>query len=265
MKNCRLLVLLLLAAAARGQSGDIRGIKIKRSGLDAQTKTLSLTFINDRAADVTAYHYCFTVLFTDSRQAEKQCELIDAQTSVLEMKAARKARPWLPEMTELSPSGNVVHPGEERTIEKHIGYGGAIVAGSISIDEVAWADDTFEGDAEPIVEERIAEFQERQFVSRTVRDSLSGAGPMIITSAIAALQQELKEAEKDGCFACQLKRVQVLMNAILHLKQPERHIGKEKEYVPDDQAKFLKEFLARHDSLTAEHAKHISLRKADEQ
>ena len=68
MKNCRLLVLLLLAASASGQTTDIHGLKIKGPAFDATTMTLSLTFINDRAADVTAYHYCFKVISTDPKQ-----------------------------------------------------------------------------------------------------------------------------------------------------------------------------------------------------
>ena len=72
MKNCRLLVLLLLAAAACGQTADIHGLKIKESGFDATTMTLSLTFINDRAADVTAYRYYFKVLSKYSKQKIEQ-------------------------------------------------------------------------------------------------------------------------------------------------------------------------------------------------
>src|SRR5437588_10677975 len=139
----RPLMFLFLAAAAFGQTSDISGIKIKQSDFDAQAKTLSLTFINDRAADITAYHYCFTVQSTDYYgQIRQECRLIDTRTAKLEMKAAKKARPWLPEMTSLAPSENVVHPGQERRIEERIWYSGTIVGGSISIDAVAWADDT---------------------------------------------------------------------------------------------------------------------------
>jgi hypothetical protein len=243
----------------------MRGIKIKQSGFDAQTKTLSLTLINDRAADITAYHYCFMVISTDSRQTRKQCRLIDALTSVLEMKAARKARPSLPDITLLGPSENVVHPGEERTIEERIGYNDTIVNGSISIDAVAWSDTTFQGSAQFIIEERTAELQERQFVSRIIKDSLLGGQAPMVTSVIAALQQEQQEANKDGCFACQEKRTHVLMEAIDNLQQPGRHMGNPKEFVPDNQREFLKQFTVRHDSLSEEHAKHISLRKVDEQ
>lgn len=265
MKNCRLLVLLLLAAAVRGQTADIHGLKIKESGFDAKTKTLSLTLINDRAADITAYHYCFTVLSTDSKQTRKQCKLIDALTSVLEMKAARQARPSLPEITLIGPSQNLVHPGEERRIEEQIGYNGTIVSGSISIDAVAWSDDTFEGAAQFIIAERTAELQERQFVSRTIKDSLLGSQEPMVTSVIAVLQREQQDVSKDACLACQEKRTHVLMNAIYHLQQPERHLGSTKEFVPDNQREFLRQFLFRHDSFSEEHAKHVSLRKADEQ
>jgi len=88
MKNCRLLVLLLLAAAACGQTADIHGIKIKQSAFDGTTMTLSLTFINDRAADVTAYHYCSKLISTDPKQTREQCVLIDAH-AVPELGSAR--------------------------------------------------------------------------------------------------------------------------------------------------------------------------------
>ena len=55
------------------------------------------------------------------------------------------------------------------------------------------------------------------------------------------------------------------MDAIFHLQQPKRHMGDTKEFVPDNQREFLNQFLIRHDSLSEEHAKHVSLRKADEQ
>jgi hypothetical protein len=264
MKNCRLLLLLLLAAAAFGQTSNIHGIKIKESGFDAQAMTLSLTFINDRAADVTAYHYCFKAIATDPKQTSEHCELIDALTPVLEMQADKRARPGL-NFALLGPRGNVVHPGQERRIEERIPWSGIFIGGSMSIDAVAWSDDTFEGSADSIVEERTAELQEREFVSRTVKDTLSGSQEPMVASVIAVLQQEQKEGGKDGCLPCQEKRTYVLMYAIFHLQQPKRHLGNTKEFVPDNQREFLEQFLVRHDSLSAEHAKHVSLRKADAQ
>lgn len=72
-------MLLLLAAAAVGQTVDIHGIKIKESGFDATTMTLNLTFINDRAADVTAYRYCFKAIATDPK-ANKRAMPTDRRT-----------------------------------------------------------------------------------------------------------------------------------------------------------------------------------------
>lgn len=263
MKNCRLLVLLLLAAAACGQTPDIHGIKIKESGFDGTTMTLSLTFINDRAADVTAYHYCFKAIAADPRRTSEQCQLIDALTSVLEMQADKRARPGL-NVTLLGPWDNFVHPGQERRIEELIAWSG-ILRGSISIDAVAWSDDTFEGSAESIIAERTAELQERQFVSRTISDTLSGSQEPMVASVIAVLQQEQQEASKDACLPCREKRGYVLKYAILHLQQPKRHVGNTTEFVPDNQREFLKQFLVRHDSFSEEYAKHVNLRKADAQ
>lgn len=258
-----LLTLLLLAAAACGQTADIHGIKIKQSAFDGTTMTLSLTFINDRAADVTAYHYCSKLISTDPKQTREQCVLIDALTPVLEVQADKRARPGNYEL--LGPSVNVVHPGQERRIEERIAYSG-ILSGSMSIDAVAWSDDTFEGPAaQIIIAERTAELRERQFVSRTISDSLSGSREPMVASAIEILQQEQQEASKDTCLPCQEKRTHVLMDAILHLQQPERHKGNSKEFVPDNQREFLKQFQVRYDSFSEEQAKHVNLRKADEQ
>ena len=266
MKNCRLLVLLLLAAAACGQTADIHGIKIKESGFDGKTMTISLTFINDRAADVTAYHYCYKAIATDPKQTSEHCELIDALTPVLEMAADKRARPWL-NYTELGPRNNVVHPGQGRRIEERIPWSGIFIGGSMSIDAVAWSDDTFEGSAQSIIAERTAELQERQFVSKTISDTLSGSREPMVASAIEIFQQELKKsrASNDACSPCQEKREYVLMDAILHLQQPERHVGKTKEFVPDNQREFLQQFQVRHDSFSEEQAKHVNLRKADAQ
>jgi hypothetical protein len=268
MKNCRLLVLLFLAAAACGQTADIHGIKIKQSGFDGTTMTLSLTFINDRAADVTAYHYCYKAIAADPKRTSEHCELIDALTAVLEMAADKRARPWLPEITELSPRWNVVHPGQGRRIEERIPWSGIFISGSMSIDAVAWSDDTFEGSAaQIIIAERTAELQERQFVSMTISDTLSGSREPMVTSAIEIFQQELQKsrARNDACSPCQEKREYVLMDAILHLQQPERHKGKTKEFVPDNQREFLQQFQVRYDSFSEEQAKHVPLRKADGQ
>lgn len=244
----------------------IKGIKIMESGFDPETKILRLVLMNDRAADITAYHYCFRIMSTDAKQTREQCNLIDALTPVLEMQAARRARPQLPEITLIGPSVNFVHPGEKRIIEEPIGYNDTIFNGSIYVDEVAWSDHIFEGAAQFIIAERTAEQNERNFVSKTIKDALlAGQEPMLLTAVIESLRQEQKLAQKDRCVPCSEKRTHVLMDAINHLEQPERHLGNTRKFTPNDQTEFLNQFLVRHDSFSQETGKHVSLRKADEQ
>ena len=184
---------------------------------------------------------------------------------MLELQAAKRARPWL-NVTLIGPTGNAVHRGQGRRIEERIPYSG-VIGGSMSIDAVAWSDDTFEGPAaQIIIDERTAELQERQFVSRTISDTLLGNRPTV-ASAIEIFQQQLQEsrAKNDACSPCQEKREYVLMDAILHLQQPERHKGNTKEFVPDNQREFLQQFQVRHDSFSEEQAKHVNLRKAGAQ
>jgi hypothetical protein len=247
--------------AAQTQTANIRGIKITDSGFDGTAQTVSLTFINDRAADITAYTYCIATTDPTSKTFE-QCTVLDAMTQVLDDQAAKKLRPQLNYKT-ICDDCSFVHPGEERQLKRLIGYPN-IIRASIRIAGVAWSDDTFEGDAQPIITERTAELTEREFVSKTIRKALSN-GPLMVESAIADLQQEQKEVEKDRCPTCLEKRLHVVMDAIFSLQQPKRYLGNTKEYLPDNQSEFLEQFLVRHEALSDEHAKHVSLRKADQQ
>ncbi len=247
--------------AAQTQTANIRGIKIKDSGFDGTAQTVSLTFINDRAADITAYTYCIATTDPTSKTFE-QCTVLDAMTQVLDDQAAKKLRPQLNYKT-ICDDCSFVHPGEERQLKRGVGYTNTIRA-SIRIAGVAWSDDTFEGDAQPIITVRTAELKEREFVSKTVRKALSN-GPLMVESAIADLRQEEQAADKDKCGDCVSKRLTVIGNAILSLQQPKRYLGDTKEFVPDNQKEFLEQFLVRHEALSAEHAKHVSLRKADQQ
>ncbi len=246
--------------AAQTQTANIQGIKIKDSGFDGTAQTVSLTFINDRAADITAYTYCIATTDPTS-QTFDQCSVVDAMTLVLYEQAARRLRPWL-NFKSICDECSFVHPGEERQLKRLIGYPN-IVRASIRIAGVAWSDDTFEGDAQPIITERTAELKERQFVSQTIRKAMSN-GPLMVESAIADLRQEEQAADKDKCGDCVSKRLTVIGNAILSLQQPKRYLGDTKEYVPDNQKEFLEQFLVRHEALSAEHAKHVFLRKADQ-
>jgi hypothetical protein len=84
----------------------------------------------------------------------------------------------------------------------------------------------------------------------------------MVASAIEIFQQKLQKSRtrNDACSPCQEERDYVLMYAILHLQQPERHKGKTRKFVPDNQREFLKQFQVRYDSFSEEQAKHVNLR-----
>src|SRR2546421_11300610 len=79
-----------ISVVCSGQTPAIKGVKIKKSTFDPQTKKVELVFINDRAADITAYHYCLIVESTDPEMSRRECELIDTLSSVLDWKANTK-------------------------------------------------------------------------------------------------------------------------------------------------------------------------------
>ena len=243
-------------------TSTLKGIKITESGFDPETKTLKLAFMNDRAADITAYHYCFMIMSANPEIAGEQCKLIDALKSVLTMRAEK----WNPAIKLVGPDGNFVHPGEIREIIERIGWNDSIYSGSIYIDEVAWSDGTFEGPGQFIIAERTAELREREFVSKTIRGALSsGLGPELVASVISTLQTALRQEEQHPQKDDWGKRAEVLYDAIHHLEQPERHKGNTEKFIPANQSEFLSQFLLRHDSFSQEASKHVSLRKADVQ
>ena len=58
----------------------------------------------------------------------------------------------------------------------------------------------------------------------------------------------------------------VLVDAIYSLEHPGRYTGRANDkFVPDNQSEFLNQFLVRHESLSEETSKHVSLRKAEKQ
>jgi len=246
----------------------LHGIKVLESGFDPETKTLKLVFLNDRAADITAYHYCYMIQSANPRVAGEQCQLVDALDAVLTMRVEK----WPPGTKLLGPAASFIHPGEKREIEEQIGWNDSIYGGSIYVDEVAWSDSAVEGPGQFIVAERTAELKEREFVSNTVKDALAGGlEPMLMASIITTLKETLQQErqhgyEKDHCDACAGERLTVLVDAIYSLEHPGRYSGRsDDKFVPANQSEFLNQFLIRHQSFSEETSKHVSLRKVDAQ
>lgn len=266
-----LLGTIAIVTAAGGQTvPTITGIKIKKSTFDSQTKKVELDFVNDRAADITAYHYCLNVESTDPKISGRECALIDTLSAVLDWKANMKdSRDMVNSLSNLCsmPQCNVVHPGQERTIGKHIGYRGVFNV-TVVIDLVSWSDNTFDGEAaqmQALIAERSAQLQVHRFAANTIKDVLANQPePMLVTSAIVALQMEQERTPivkiSDNTDRRTMRKDAIGL-VIDSLRKPESSKGSAAKYVPENQREFLNGRAQYHDYLAEEFAKNISLQR----
>ena len=271
-RSAVLLLALLQAAVVYGQGiATIHGIKVKESTYDPETKMVKLNFINDRAADITAYHYCINLEYIDPKMSHRECSLMDPLIEVLYFNAHSRER-QAPNPNTLSdmcsmPMCNVVHPGQERIIEKHIGYQG-LVNGTVVVDLVVWSDDMFEGEEtqrQELVAERSGLVEIHQFASKTIKDALAnGPEPDLVNAVLVTLQAEHERSPlvrtSDNANTRAIRKF-AIADLAEEIRRPDRHKGSEREYVPENQRDYLSLCLRRHDYLAAEFAKHISLQK----
>ena len=263
-------------ATTHGQaSATVKGINIKKSIFDFQTKNVELVFINDRAADITAYHYCLNIESTDPKISRRECELIDTLSAVLDWKAETKDSPetmvnTLADLCSM-PECNVVRPGQERTIGKHVGYRGVFNA-TVVIDLVCWSDNTFDGEPaqlQALIAERLAQIQVHQFAASTIKDALANRSEAtLVATAIQALRVEqartpvVKISDNADDRATRKFAIGVVIDS---LRKPESNRGNSAEYVPENQREFLNVRAKYHDYLAGELAKTISLQEVGDQ
>ncbi len=260
-----------VSVLCHGQASTIKGIKIKKSAFNSETKKVELEFINDRAADITAYHYCVNVASSDPKISGPECVLVDTLSAVLDWKANMNDRPGaiansLSDVCSM-PQCNAVHPGETRTIAKRIGYPGVLNA-AVIIDLVSWSDNTFDGDVaqmQALVAERSAQLQVHQLAAKTIKDALADRSETtLVPTAIAALQAEQQRTPvvkiSDDPDARTIKKYAIGL-VIDSLRKPEKNKGNDAEYMPDNQREFLNARAKHHDYLAAEFAKNITLQK----
>jgi hypothetical protein len=241
---------------------QIHGIVIKETSFDPTTKIVKLSFINDRAADITAYHYSVNVQSTEPSQSGKDTtSLVDSLMSVLEWNAYIKGRPWLPkEDPSPTPGTNFIHPGQTRTIELNIGYNSTIVSGVLSVDCVVWSDNVYEGSAEEmqaIVDTRSAYIEERQFAAKTMQDTLAKAlNSALVSTALAMLKIRKAEVDNYPNSSIKFARQLALISVMDDLETPKS------PHLLGGQREFLIRASDRHDVFAAEASKHISLYRA---
>lgn len=271
MKRVYVAIFILLASSLamaqgslmmRGIQQPINGIVIKESSFDPQTKNVSLKFINDRSAEISAYHYCINIVSTNKDVGKQECYLIDAADFVINWKAQLKLNPMMEKASSMRNACDQcpVSPGEERVIEKEVAYSGVTYA-SIVVDFVAWFDQTWQGDPlqfARLIDFRTVSIKNQQFISATIKNVLaSGKEVSMLDTVLTALQKEY-DATSDGM------RQKDLGWAMRRLRDPERyHSGKADAH--QHPREFLERQIPYHDSLAAEFEKQIIFKKAEGQ
>ncbi len=241
----------------------IQGIVIKESSFDPQTKTVKLTFINDRPRDLTAYHYCISVQSTDPDSNRRDCVLIDTADYTNRWNADLRRRPYLAKFDRAdacsNPNCNPVHPGQERVITTEVG-GNRVFSATVTIDMVAWDDQTYQGSSKQLqvlINDRKTSMNTHLMVAKTIREALELPEPLMMDHVLQTIEREHKDSEFP-------KNVD-LMVVLGELRQPNREKGDLNEGAPEKPREFLKLSLPFHEFVAAEFAKQLNFRPAGEQ
>jgi hypothetical protein len=180
----------------------INGIKILESGYDPATKEVKLVFMNDRAADITAFHYNIYTYKAGSAQPGRASSFTDALPAVLSWQQDRKDGLQTAEEIPSAPPGrgdthHFIHPGQKREITKTIDYDG-VVGGTVTVDLVVWSDNTYQGNNEQLqglIAQRSEIEQAWRFIVRTAKAELAHASD--VAAARNVLEGEGQRAAED--------------------------------------------------------------------
>jgi hypothetical protein len=143
VKRWEILALFLLCSAVQGQTAPgVRGVRILSTRVDLTSGEREVTFLNDSAADVTAYE-----IITVNEQPDGSTSHSTMPKALLdpEWQVQLKHRPFLPQ----TPSGGVIRPGQSVTV-KWNEFGGPsgsssfISHAAIGIDVAIYSDGTAE-------------------------------------------------------------------------------------------------------------------------
>ena len=140
----RLITTLILVAVACGQNApNIKGINVKGSSFDPQTKILKLVFINGSAADITAWVSCVRKR-TEPPQELNTCIMrsVDAPFFLTQFYVEERKRPWLAGHWGTSEGSDVIHPGQEHAMEQTENQFPEVVNASMEIVALVFSDGT---------------------------------------------------------------------------------------------------------------------------
>jgi hypothetical protein len=239
----RLMVTLLVATVAWGQTTPIKGIKIKESGFDPATHMVKLVFINDTPLDITAWAYCVHAENSPAIKDEPAhgfCTMLDTSGPVVEHQIAHSNRPWLGEVD--CTGCTVVHPGQTLTLENKLPS--PVIKASIEVNAVVFSDGTWSADTEKGRQDVNALALGRHYSLQIVRKALE-IGTKILNDAADGNPAMTMLAElKRKSHLAGIPNAQASDDGILvRFQKPEWRVGNDRDFIPQDQKAYLGQFL----------------------
>lgn len=240
----------------------IPGIVIKESSFDPQTKTAKLTFINDRAADITAWTYCVHVTqIPASAVSLGSCNSIDTSTSVINRKILLKENPMTPEWR--CSGCNAIRPGQELALQTSFGNDPQVAKVTIEVVMIVFSDGTWSANEQgkswlqSLAESRRVGLQITQQIiamgTRILNDpqdknpAFTMLAKMKDRSHLAGTVWEAKRPPEGVTHTDESGAVLDTMpldGDTVHFMRPDWRKGDKREYVPQNQAEYLRKFLA---------------------
>ena len=242
MRFKHLVVISLLSVSAMCQSPTqdptspqtpIHGIKIFSSSFDATTRTATLDFMNDSAADITAWGYCMN---TTNRPGDNVghggCTAVDALPQVVERQTQEKItnKP----ITWDCSACHMLHPGEHKILS--VDFSSVpIVSAEIVIRLIVYAN----GQVESIGNEGL---HLQQYIASQRQDALKQHQELAEMGA--AILADQSDQHPTATMIESLQRKHPKWTQTIHVfKSPEWRKGKDTEFIPKDERGYLQSFV----------------------
>ena len=256
----KLTIISLLAAAACGQpASKIKGIKIKESTFDPQTKIAKLIFINDSAAQITAWTYCAHVTqIPGNYPSHGSCSMTDSSVSVVNYKITLKTFPKAPEWR--CGGCQPIHPGQDYTLEANFGSFPEVTNSNIELVMAVFSDGTWSANEqgkpwlEGLASGRRHSLQVAQKLiemGNKILTDPNDKNPVVTMLAEMKLKNHLASTplsrKPEGVTyhdASGKELTEIPLDAdTLDLMRPERRKGDNREFIPENQREYLQAFL----------------------
>src|SRR5205085_11183559 len=132
-------------------AATLKGVKIKESSFDPQTRVARLVIVNDYAVNITAWGYCVKVTPVDPRSLERSfCQWSDPLGWVIDDRIENAKRHVEAGVADC-PWCHFIRPGETYTLVEDYSLDSGVMAAKIILNFLVYADGNAEVLHDPIL------------------------------------------------------------------------------------------------------------------